>query len=191
MSRNPKVLGSSAFKAWFAGSMVVDTCGQPLVVYHGTFCESILTFETDILGAFFSTDASVAEHYGRENTIYPVYLAIHNPLIADARNSPWDEIEFTPDMRVMAKIAGFKFEGYEDGTIDADTLAKLARAAGHDGLIVRNVYESAADVVADEIVAFNPLQIKSSIGNLGTYDPQNPDIRFSFSQRYRNLERAR
>jgi hypothetical protein len=28
-------------------------------------------------------------------------------------------------------------------------------------------------------VAFEPTQIKSSIGNIGTFDPENPDIRYS------------
>src|SRR5699024_5796966 len=43
---------------------------------------------------------------------------------------------------------------------------------GHDGII----FQSEG---ANEYVAFEPTQIKSAIGNRGTFDPANPDIRYS------------
>jgi hypothetical protein len=50
--------------------------------------------------------------------------------------------------------------------------AKLI-AMGYDGIINKPY---------TEIVAFEPTQIKSAIGNRGTYDINNPDIRFSRAQ---------
>ena len=42
------------------------------------------------------------------------------------------------------------------------------KAKGHDGIIYND---------GEEIIVFEPTQIKSAIGNRGTYDPDDPDIR--------------
>jgi hypothetical protein len=53
-------------------------------------------------------------------------------------------------------------------------LSERAKDRGHDGIIIRR-----EDGSIDEIIAFNPTQIKSATENVGTFDPNNPDIRFS------------
>lgn len=60
-----------------------------------------------------------------------------------------------------------------DGITDP-YLRERAEAKGHDGIII--VHD---DGSFDEIVAFRPEQIKSAIGNRGTFDPANPNILFS------------
>jgi hypothetical protein len=75
-----------------------------------------------------------------------------------------------------------------------DTIIK-AKQDGHDGVIIKNTYDGKPqpgwiqrliakwrkeDVPSDTIyIAFEPTQIKSAIGNIGTYDPTNPNIRYS------------
>ena len=51
-----------------------------------------------------------------------------------------------------------------------DALAKITEATGYDGFVKDDVY-----------VVFNPTQIKSATDNIGTFDPENPDIRFSIA----------
>ena len=56
-----------------------------------------------------------------------------------------------------------------------------ALAAGRDGLIVRNIVDSAnVDAFSSPqttFLAFSPEQIKSATANSGAFDPDNPDIR--------------
>lgn len=57
-----------------------------------------------------------------------------------------------------------------------DDAIEQAKADGYDGL----VYENTAEGFGTESwVAFRPEQIKSAIGNRGTFDPENPNILFS------------
>ena len=51
---------------------------------------------------------------------------------------------------------------------------KQAKAEGHDGIVYRNEFE---DKGSDSYVVFSPNQIKSAIGNKGTFNVKEPDIR--------------
>lgn len=93
----------------------------------------------------------------RGDTLYPTYLSIKNPLVHDFVGSE------------------FRDRSYSD-------LLKKAIADGHDGVIFRNTYDDAVrgnTKAHDVFVVFRPEQIKSAIGNTGTFDPSNPDIRYS------------
>lgn len=80
----------------------------------------------------------------------------------------------------------FKGEwAYPDDTASTDDIARWARKQGYDGVIFRNVKDrgpsgafdhEAAQAPADLFVAFRPEQIKSALGNRGTFDPTNPSI---------------
>ena len=173
-----EVAQDAAFARWFRESKVVDANGKPLVVYHGA-TEDFSAFETDILGAFFTSSPAVADHYSRDTMTMQVYLSLQDPLDVDAKGASWDDIPYAPLLRAAAKRSGFDFDGYEDGTIDADTLAQLARAAGNDGVMIRNLYEPATNACATEYIAFRPEDIKSYTGNSGAYSLATSDIRFS------------
>lgn len=90
--------------------------------------------------------------------IMPVYLSIQNPMVLDMGD-------------------GF------DGHRVRDAIAE-AKAAGHDGLKLLNVYdpvglegrEAAGLFSTTQYVAFRPEQIKSATGNRGTFDPANASI---------------
>jgi len=92
-----KLVRSEEFKKWFGdwendpknASKVVDSNGEPLVVYHGTKSESINIFDERVdSGTHFGTKKSAIErreqtdydHTGKYNLI-PVFLNIKNPLI--------------------------------------------------------------------------------------------------------------
>ena len=60
--------------------------------------------------------------------------------------------------------------------------AEYARANGYDGVIFKNVRDGAGyeamSIRADVFASFNPNQIKSATDNAGTFNPENPDIRW-------------
>jgi hypothetical protein len=80
LAARPSVLANPNFQRWFRGSQVVDTEGQPLVVYHGTHARDVFTEFSDEdapyrggLLAFFSTSPAFAQGYGKY--VYPAYLS--------------------------------------------------------------------------------------------------------------------
>ena len=86
-----KIRPKRNFKEWFSGSTVVDSKGEPLVVYHGTSL-SFGTFQNKV--NWFTPDIKLAEEYaisdridgktvatdGEGANIMPVYLKLRNPL---------------------------------------------------------------------------------------------------------------
>ena len=149
-----------AFKRFFKQSKVVDEAGEPLMLYHGTnnlfsrFSKRVFpNFKTaqEKLGFFFTKSSDYAGQYAdREGAqIMPVYLSLQNPKYEPL--SKIDEIENGTNQQAGRYVAQLKRDGY-------------------DGIIFGDM---------DEIVAFEPTQIKSATGNNGEFDPTNPDIRYS------------
>jgi hypothetical protein len=157
-------------------SKVVDENGEPLVVYHGTqgdFSEfdpqrAGQNFDdVDERGMLFSSKviepnmmAERGDGYG--GNVISTYLAMRNPLI----------VEFD------AAVARRRF-GVASATSWYDNnkalILRSADRGGHDGIIIRSP-EYEAYRAADTYVAFRPEQIKSAIGNRGTFDDANPNI---------------
>jgi hypothetical protein len=175
------------FKKWFGKSKIVDEKGNPLVVYHGTDAADFAAFSADRWGGFkgiyFAKNPGLAGVYAEGiNKFYaneaeeeaanqasrprviPAYLRIENPKIIDSRTM-WEKLR--RDTSVMARD-----RAVSSGHLTPADIAKY-QEQGYDG-IVNHDYR--------EIVAFEPTQIKSAIGNRGTFDPNNPDIAFSLGR---------
>ncbi|OXR48137.1 hypothetical protein PuT2_14025 [Pusillimonas sp. T2] len=85
---------SAQFKDWFGASKIVDTQGEPLMVYHGTnqqfsqFSKEHLGhntgFDNTQLGFYFIADKTAAANFALETSggarVIKAYLSIHNPL---------------------------------------------------------------------------------------------------------------
>lgn len=180
MADNPR------FRAWFGQSKVIDASGNPLVVFHGTG-ESFSQFDlrkaggnsdAGVLGAgiYFDTNPRVASAYAKGDAphVIPVYVSLQKPF------------EFTVDIdalwennagawKAFALIdalkkhhAGLSFSG-DQGSIAKD-LRRLVQRAGYDGVIMTSTKG------AKEVVAFSPNQVKSAIGNKGSFDSQSAEI---------------
>ena len=194
---------TKAFKDWFGdwendpdnSSKVVDDNGEPMVVYHGsgdTF--PIFSPQSEWHGNFFSSERSVAESYSptADNVIfeerkrpfvdvkfkdgrierqyydlggiYNVYLDINKPLVVDCKGKNWNDIHF---------------KGIKTTT---DHISDYALKQGYDGVIFINLIDGAHYGLesSNSFVAFNSNQIKSATDNVGTFDQNNPDIRYQF-----------
>lgn len=176
------------FKKWFGdwendpknASKVVDENGEPLVVYHGTneydvkktWNEKTKTYDNEYKnftvfknkrGNFFNSSKDNAGGYG--GNIYDTFLNIKNPLIIDADNASYNAINF-------------------DGkTKSTDGWVSEAKSRGFDGVIFNNIRDGvdfgSLEHATNDYVAFNSNQIKSATDNVGTFDSENPDIRWS------------
>ena len=156
-SRAPAV-ESKEFKNWFGDSKVVDSQGKPMVVYHGTD-KDFSTFtrgKVQPIGGVRFQDAQgfyFADDPGYASdyggTVMPVYLLIKNPFIVPA-------------------------DGFDHTYVSKERRDEL-ESQGYDGIIAPEVEGGRFA----EYVVFRPGQIKSATGNRGTFDPANPDIRFS------------
>lgn len=189
---------TEAFKDWFgdwqnhpeSASKVVNADGTPKVVYHGTGAE-FWTFDLNQSGKnygdtsegfFFFTNKrngyqDSALDYARESAkesgkprIVAAYLDIRNPLRLDSNGY------YTPTAYYDANASKI-YDQYLNGD--------------YDGVIIENSDKSKDDSII--YLLDNAAEIKSATDNVGTFDRNNPDIRYaSAQQRFRDAlpERA-
>lgn len=152
-----------------------DDTGNPLKVYHGT--PSFGFDLKDIKGSdahdgaiFFSNNRSVANDYanhsiwrhstGETNKVYEANLEIKKPLVIDAQGTRNDNIP-VPWSKWKPKVFGNLPKNAES----ARTIAVRAKKDGYDGVIIKNVIDT-ADIQdktkSDIYVVFDKSQVKSS-----------------------------
>lgn len=159
------------FKKWFGDSKVVDADGKPLVVYHGgrsgieMFNNPDGRYKT---GIFFTADVRVANLFAGKGETYPVYLTIKKPFIVDAKNVSYYWIDTPKEM------VGYVTEDMD--TVDTDLIAEWAFKNNYDGVIIKNVVEGRGEVPSDVYIVPKNTQIKSAVGNRGTFDLNDPNI---------------
>ena len=155
-------------RQWFGDSKVVDAKGNPLKMYHGTD-QDFTQFKAGLNepGIFFTSSPIAAEPYsiglGKENgRTIPAHLSIKNPY-----HMTKDELQ---SLQLDQNGIAGGIKGY----------VKELKKAGYDGIYVpAEKYDGGPkwdERYHDVWIAFHPTQIKSAIGNRGTYDPTNPDI---------------
>ena len=167
----PKAERDANLNKMLEGSKAVDKDGNPIRLYHGTN-QDINEFSTQPgalrkkfyageLGSWFGDDPEIANQFAKgvsfkkeKGSVYPVFLNIKNPKVFDS----YDDF-----MSVMKNRKS------------APAVRKELIKQGYDGIQVK---DSTTDFGGkrDDWVAFFPEQVKSAIGNRGTYDPTNPDI---------------
>lgn len=86
--------------------------------------------------------------------VMPLYANIKNPLIVTESN--WQKM--------------FEGTGGDPWVMPQQTV-DILKKRGHDGVFYYN-----KNGTLEEVVAFDPTQVKSAIGNIGTYDITNPNI---------------
>ena len=175
-SEQYKLVRTKAFKNWFGdwendsanASKVVDSNGEPLVVFHN----SDNLFNVFDLSYFGKSDGGYAgvgfyfalqsiKGYGQYS--YQCFLSIKNPLIRTSDN--WKD-NFMPYVWIPNRANELKeFTSIKNASAEWTNEAKKI---GFDGFIDEG----------GEIVAFYPNQIKLADGSNTTFDSNNKDIRF-------------
>lgn len=120
----------------------------------------LLIIDDDVRGAsaFFKQHAiQDVKTYNEGSNVIVAYLRMVKPLRVNARGEHWHSIYYDQD---------------EWSTND---LMALAKQKGHDGLIVMNVHDrqEGSGKAATIYAVFSASQIKSAIGNAGTFYPSN------------------
>jgi hypothetical protein len=180
---NERLNINDAFWEWFGDSRIVDSNGNPLVVYHGTNME-FDSFNDEKIGMngnngfvgrgfYFSPDKSLASAYGH---VISVFLSLQNPfdltkpLIKDDAKF-WGEISqtyaFEEGDDPYSVYNALSYSVPDDPEISQFITDGMLNA-GYDGIIVKGRS-------VNEIVAFRPTQIKS-IFNEGTWNIYNSNI---------------
>lgn len=155
------------FQNWFGGSKVVDESGQPLRVYHGTNAD----FDSFRSGPTWFTPAQESGFVRSSDTVMPVYLRLKNPLVTD--NSGL--VENLDDQWIRS----LSNKGY-DGVVFADPANfSMPHPTAH---FQGKRLPSGDRRALPQIVAFDPTQIKSAVGNRGTFDPNDPNIMMSLPE---------
>lgn len=189
---------SENFRRWFGDSVVVDSHGQPLVVYHGTNAK-FTTFDlarkggntgwdNTRLGFFFTADRNLAEQFARDTSggteIMEVYVSIKKPL----RLTTTEIFTNVGQAATLHEI----FSGERISPEEALDSINEEIGLGEFGEIMEAITTPAAQAIMErdgfdgvisefggghlEYVAFRPEQIKSATHNSGEFDPNNPDI---------------
>jgi len=177
------------FKQFIEGSKVVDENGEPLVVYHATG-KNFNAFDprklgqntkdaTAKLGFFFAGNVDAADEFMRQATyrgmgdyqaganVIPAYLSIKNPfeMSSAAFGMQMVSLQRMPQTKARKFIADF---------------LEQVKDEGYDGIVIRATKGEgtslfkAREFGADNWVAFEPNQIKSAIGNVGSYGQRAP-----------------
>lgn len=189
----------------FYGTKAVDEEGRPLRLYHSTNSD-FSVFETNRIstnnygllgdvevtrsGIFLTPDIAFSQQYLREGegqNVMPVYLNIQNPL--DLREGITEEIEQAlADAGVNLGYlhnTNTYWEMFDNDSDGTNGFVDCLKEAGFDGAIFPedSIEEDAENPVGITYVAFSSEQIKSALGNRGTFDPNHPDIRYRKASR--------
>ena len=155
---------TKAFKDWFGDwetydDGLLDENYEPRVFYHRSpkvfteFSRDAIGSKTDPgflgRGFYFFSDPQEGDGYG--NNTYPVFLKMKSPYYAE-----------NEDVSMLAEAYSSK--------ASSDFTERL-KSEGYDGVIYTGD-------LREELMVFDPEQIKSAIGNTGTFDGTNPDIRY-------------
>lgn len=189
---------TETFRRWFAGSRIQNTAGGPLLVFHGAGGR-FTAFDAGGRPVWFTPNAAYAGTYaagtGRleralpASQIYtggtrliPVYLHAENPADVGQVNTSFNEAAENLAERTGIPEAEWRAVWDEAGqpeqmweVINTPAAAGLLRRNGYDGIMAR---EGDTRTYA----VFEPGQVKSAVANRGTFDRENPDIRFSVDE---------
>jgi len=159
----------AAFRRWFGQSKVVDAQGRPLRMYHGTTAN----FST-FMHAF-------GQPRGRGGFWFSANPEMAAVWAQDSRKAtaPGDYDSMTAGGNLMPVYLRIErpLEGWSYALAGGDIVRALSEDTIHDGFIVRN-HDTRQVYIA---VVRDARQVKSAIGNRGTFDSNSPNILEGFS----------
>lgn len=193
---------SPAQSKFFKDSKVRDAKGNLLVVYHGTNKGGFTAFSKDKIrtgitlysnmgdGFYFTENKSEAQKYGKNGSLYQVYLRLDNPFVfVDVDNN-----EALSILNAFAKRIGRKEKYNWSDYVQANErtgsilsyyigsgkgFSEYLKSLGYDGLVY-NAYNYDSKKANRNFVAFEPNQIKETTNINPTI---SEDIRFAINHK--------
>lgn len=171
---------SEQFMRWFNGSKIIDSDGNPMVLYHGTDSR-FDSFRPSPRGNFGSGiyfgDSKSAKEYG--TYVVAAYLRMVNPYVTVADYDIGDEYDLdSPAIPMILSLFDDKDEAmqYIDAAKEDDgyfgkEITNILKSEGYDGIVAK--YNDGSM----EYIVFNPNQIKSAVENVGDYSLDTDDYR--------------
>lgn len=182
------------FHDWFGDSEAVDKEGRPLVFFHGTRTDvskfkagvptkntGLFWFDYDAVrhAVFFTLNpefaSSFAEISGSGSNVMPVYLQMLDP--CDLTKGLSEEAEQRLDRAgYNIKLFGSVQYTWElfDAEFHGDHFAECLKKAGYDSVIFNE--EDDAGKTIPTFAVFNSNQVKSAIGNIGSFSNDSDEI---------------
>lgn len=164
-------------------SKVVDENGEPLAVYHGTpKFDRFNIFKKGSGGylgpaMYFTNLKAYAQKYenkwGEGGNLYDVFLSLRNPLVVKSIN-PAKEILKTIYGKDGIYDKRSQKQSYDTKILSSADIKKL-QSKGYDGVI----WEYGG---SKEYAVYDSSKIKSATDNIGTFNTNNSDIRYSISE---------
>ena len=177
------------FQQWFGESKVKDEAGVPKVMYHGTKSD-IQEFQPRNGLIFVSPDSSFSEIYaepsiykdrineftGQEQTpnVMPVYVQAKNIFDFDNPNHVEKVVN-----KVKETIPNYQhLDEIKDGSwpiLESEQVRNAVKSLGFDSMYIQEKGRK-------NLAVFEPTQIKSAIGNKGTFNPESGNISENFER---------
>lgn len=157
-----------AFWRFYEESQGLDAACRPIVAFHGTHTD-VRVFDRlarqserrglklDTVGLWFTSSPESASKYG--SIVMPAYLAIRKPLV------------FTGDGKQGGVRRFREMVEAEDGV---ESFRQAAQAQGCDGVVI--IGDNIDGMDGDVYIVFEPEQIKSAIGNPGSFNTATKHI---------------
>lgn len=181
----------------------------PKIMYHTTLADfeafevgrstvnsgTFGSWETERHAIFVTPDINSSQAYGTRGGVFadganvmPLYIKAENPLdltegVSEEAFSKLEQAGMSP--RYILNTLGH-WEMFDDD--EGRDVVEMIKAAGYDSVIFNDENPDTGESFESWAV-FRPEQIKSAIGNVGAFDPANPDIRYSVkpSQHFKDL----
>ena len=169
-----------AFTAWFRGSKMRNADGTPMVLYHATVHDfhafKVGGVDPKVSGhAIWLTTSqntnNAAHHTGGVKSgwrqganVMPVYARIERPLVID-----------TVDMLMWAQAVFANGSTQFPQLLPREWVNEVTRDGEYDGI----VFDGPAlgwGPDSTEVIVFKANQIKSALGNSGSYGPEDEDV---------------
>jgi hypothetical protein len=171
-----------SFWRWFGDSKVVDEAGRPQPVYHATDADFTEFQRSEDIGFHFgpthAANVRARQAQLEDASIMPAYLRIEKPLRMPDLHT-WAPRDVAANLVSLDVIT--QEQADQAGEIGREQVRDWLAAKGYDGI----VYENETEGGDDSYIVFDSQSVKSTTGNDGSYNPKNPDVRFSRLPGYR------
>jgi hypothetical protein len=192
-----KLVRTKAFKDWFGdwendpetSSKVVDSNGEPLVVYHGSNAKfNVFDLEESRFGYFyFAVNKEYAEKFGEVKSYFINARKIKDAISIGLKKITKDKAYKVLGMKKDPTYNYAKDEFWQHLRYSTDINRHL-RLNNYDGVkFIEDFKEDKSNIQTEAFAIFNSNQIKLADGTNTTFDSNNPDIRYKTGGEVKDL----